>query len=161
MGNPFQDQLLKAGLVNKKQAGKANRENYLKRKKNKGHAKAESAALAAKAREEQAALARRNRELNLQRAEQQKQRENKSLIKRLVEKHRQKRDDRGEPYYFTEQGTINRIYVSEEMAEQLSSGRLAIITFNDTYEIVPAKVARKIADRDKEALVVFHEATSQ
>lgn len=157
MGNPFQDQLIKAGLVSKKQAGKANQEKYLRRKKNKGASKAESADLKNKARAEQAALARRNQELNLQRAEAQRQREHTSLIKQLVKKHRLKRDDHGEPYYFTEQDTINRIFVSEEMAEQLSSGRLAIVTLNDSYEVVPAKVARQIADHDKNALVALHE----
>ena len=157
MGNPFQDQLLKAGLVNKKQAAKANREKYLKRKKNKGPAKDESAALAAKARNEQAALAQRNRELNKQRAEQQRRRENTILIKQLIVQHRLQRDDRGEPYYFTDQNAINRIYVAEEMGEQLSSGHLAIVKLQDIYEVVPAKVARQIAVRDRNALTVLHE----
>ncbi len=157
MGNPFQDQLLKAGLVSKKQAGKANQEKYLKRKKNKRTAKAEAAARKKKAHDEQAALARRNRELNLQRVEEQRQREQKSLIKQLVQKHRLKRDDHGEPYYFTRHNTINRIFVSEEMAEQLSSGRLAIVIYKDSYEVVPAKVARQIENHDREALVALHE----
>jgi hypothetical protein len=45
MGNPFQDQLLKAGLVSKKQANKANREKYLSRKKNKGNKENTAAAI--------------------------------------------------------------------------------------------------------------------
>jgi len=154
MGNPFQDQLLKAGLVSKKQAKKANREKYLSRKKNKGN---NSSAVSDKAREEQAAQAKRNRELNRQRSEEKRQREQRAQIKQLIENNRQELDDRGEPYYFTEQNTINRIFVSEDMAEQLSNGYLAIIKLGDSYEVVPAKVARQIASRDKEKLVAFHE----
>jgi len=157
MGNPFQDQLLKAGLVSKKQAKKANREKYLSRKKNKGNKKNNSAAISNKAREEQAAQAKRNRELNLKHSEEKRQREQRAQIKQLIENNRQKLDNRGEPYYFTEQNTINRIFVSEEMAEQLSNGQLAIVKLGNNYEVVPAKVARQIANRDKEKLVAFHE----
>lgn len=154
MGNPFQDQLLKAGLVSKKQAKKANREKYLSRKKNKGN---NPSAVSDKARQEQAAQAKRNRELNRQRFEEKRQREQKTQIKQLIENNRQKLDDRGEPYYFTEQNTINRIFVSEDMAEQLSSGQLAIVKLGDNYEVIPAKVARQIASREKEVVVAFHE----
>ena len=154
MGNPFQDQLLKAGLINKKQAKKANHEKYLKRKQNK---KNTPSAVSAKAREEQAALAKRNRELNRQRDEENRQREQRAQVKQLIEKNRLKKDDRGEPYYFSEQNKINRIFVSEEMTDQLSRGQLAIVKFGDSYEVVPAKVAYQIADRDKKALVAFHD----
>lgn len=153
MGNPFQDQLLKAGLVSKKQAKKANREKYISRKKNKGKKENNSAAISNKAREEQAAQAKRNRELNLKHSEEKRQREQRAQIKQLIENNRQKLDNRGEPYYFTEQNTINRIFVSEEMAEQLSNGQLAIVKLGNNYEVVPAKVARQIANRDKEKLV--------
>jgi uncharacterized protein YaiL (DUF2058 family) len=157
MGNPFQDQLLKAGLVSKKQAKKANREKYLNRKKNKGNKKNNSSAVSDKAREEQAAQAKRNRELNRQRSKEKRQREQSAQIKQLIENNRQKLDDHGEPYYFTEQNTINRIFVSMDMAEQLSCGQLAIVKLGNSYEVVPAKVARQIANRDKKKLVAFHE----
>ena len=157
MGNPFQDQLLKAGLVSKKQAKKANHEKYLSRKKNKGNKENNSAAISNKASEEQAAQAKRNRELNLKHSEEKRQREQRAQIKQLIENNRQKLDDRGEPYYFTEQNTINRIFVSEDMAEQLSSGQLAIVKLGDNYEVIPAKVARQIASREKDVVVAFHE----
>ncbi len=157
MGNPFQDQLLKTGLVNKKQAKKVNHEKYLQRKKKKKDTPSE---ISTRAREEQAALTKRNRELNQQRNEEKRQREQRAQVKQLVEKNRLERDDRGEPYYFTEQNKINRIFISEEMTDQLSRGQLAIVKFGDSYEVVPAKVARQIADRDTKALITFHEKSS-
>ncbi|MBU0943812.1 MAG: DUF2058 domain-containing protein [Proteobacteria bacterium] len=154
MGNPFQDQLLKAGLVNKKQAKKAKLEQHRTRKQNKENS---TAAITNKVREEQAAQVKRNRELNQQHAEEKRQREQKAQVKQLVEDSRLDQDDRGERYNFVERNQIKRIYVSEEMADQLSCGQLAIVKLGDSYEVVPAKVARQIASRDKEAVIVFHE----
>jgi uncharacterized protein YaiL (DUF2058 family) len=157
MGNPFQDQLLKAGLVSKKQANKANHEKYLQHKKhNKKNTQNNTPSLSEKVRAEQAAEAKRNRELNRQRLEEKRQREQSAQIKQLIENNRLKLDGHGEPYYFTEQNKINRIYVSEEVAEQLSRGRFAVVRLGNNYEVVPAGVARQIAERDREQLVVFH-----
>ncbi|OGR00554.1 MAG: hypothetical protein A2505_01265 [Deltaproteobacteria bacterium RIFOXYD12_FULL_55_16] len=154
MGNPLQDQLLKAGLATKKQAKKAEHEKRISRKQHNG----DIPALASnKAREEQAAKDLRNRELNLQRAEEARLREQKAQVKQLIETNRLAQDGRGEPYHFVEQNKIKRIFVSEEMTDQLSRGQLAIVKLGNSYEVVPAKVARQIASRDQEAVVVFHE----
>ena len=154
MGNPLQEQLLKAGLASKKQAKKAEHEKRISRKQNDGHS---PAVVANQAREEQAAKDQRNRELNLQRAEETRLREQKAQVKQLIETNRLPKDDRGEPYNFVEQNKIKRIFVSEEITDQLSRGQLAIVKLGAGYEVVPAKVARQIASRDQEAVVVFHE----
>ncbi|MDR9501574.1 MAG: DUF2058 domain-containing protein [Desulfurivibrionaceae bacterium] len=156
MGNPFQDQLLKAGLVNKKQVKKAQHEKRASRKQDKG-ALPEKATN--KAREEQEAQARRNKELNRQRLEEKRQGEQKAQVKQLIEDNRLARDERGEPYNFVEENKIKRIFVAPEMAEQLSRGQLAIVRLAATYEVVPAKVARQIAQRDPEAVAAFHEGS--
>ncbi len=154
MGNPLQEQLLKAGLASKKQAKKAEHEKRLSRKQNQGN---RTVVVSNRAREEQAAREQRNRELNLQRAEETRLREQKAQVKQLIETNRLPRDERGEPYHFVEQNKIKRLFVSEEMTDQLSRGQLAIVKFGAGYEIVPAKAARQIASRDQEAVVVFHE----
>lgn len=154
MGNPLQDQLLKAGLATKKQAKKAEHEKFINRKQNKGNI---PAVPGNKAREEQAAQEMRNRELNLQRLEETRLREQQAQVKQLIGSNRLAKDDRGEPYHFAWQNKIKRIFVSDEMADQLSRGQLAIVKLGSSYEVVPAKVAHQIASRDPEAVVVFHE----
>ena len=154
MGNPLQEQLLKAGLASKKQAKKAEHEKRISRKQNDGKS---PAAVSNQAKEEQAAKEQRNRELNLQRAEETRLREQKAQVKQLIETNRLPKDDRGEPYNFAEQNRIKRIFVSEEMADQLSRAQLAIVKLGPGHEVVPAKVPRQIASRDQEAVVVFHE----
>jgi uncharacterized protein YaiL (DUF2058 family) len=154
MGNPLQDQLLKAGLATKKQAKKAEHEKFLSRKQNKGSS---PEVPGNKAREEQAAQEERNRELNRQRLEETRLREQKAQVKQLIETNRLAKDDRGEPYHFVEQNKIKRIFVSEEMIDELSRGELAIVKLGTSYEVVPAKVAHQIKSRDPEAVLVFHE----
>ena len=153
MGNPLQEQLLKAGLASKKQAKKAEHEKRISRKQNAGN---NPAVVSNQAREEQAAKESRNRELNLQRAEETRLRELKAQVKQLIETNRLPQDGRGEPYHFVEQNKIKRIFVSEETIDQLSRGQLAIVKLGANYEVVPAKVAHQIASRDQEAVVVFH-----
>lgn len=153
MANPLQEQLLKAGLATKKQAKKADHEKFMDRKQHKG---APPAVAVNKVREEQAAQEMRNRELNRQRLEETRQRELKAQVKQLIESNRLAKDDRGEPYHFVEQNKIKRIFVADEMIDQLSHGKLAICKLGTSYEVVPAKVAQQIASRDPEAVVVFH-----
>ena len=159
MGNPFQDQLLKAGLVNKKQANKVKREKHLSRKQKKKQDSPEVMS-SNKAREEQAAQAKRNRERNQRRTEEIRQREQKAQVKQFIENNRLELDERGEPYNFVAQNKIKRIFLSAEMIDQLSCGQLAIVKLGDGYEVVPAKVARQIASRDKEAVLAFHTGES-
>ena len=161
MGNPLQDQLLKAGLVSKKQAGKAKHNQYIshkkkKSKRNRQNEEKNGSEISRQARQEQDALAKRNRELNRQRAEKKQQKEQQTQIRQLIKKNRLKRDENGEPYYFAVEKLINRIFVSEEMADQLCNGQLAVVRLANNFEIVPGKVAEQIAALAPEAVVAFH-----
>ncbi len=154
MGNPFQDQLLKAGLVNKKQVNKLKHEQRINRQQNTMESPSDESI---KAKQEQLANEERNRELNRQHNEAMRQREKLAQVKQIIETNRLVRDDRGEPYYFTVGNRIKKLFVSDEMIIQLSQGQLAIVRLDNTYEIVTAKAAHQIASRDKDAVVVFHQ----
>lgn len=154
MGNSFQDQLLKAGLVNKKQIKKAKHEKRISKTKNKGKAPAK---VDEKRLQEQAALKKRNQELNRQRNEEIRQKELLIQAKQLIENNRLTLDDNGDAYYFAENKRVKRIFVSDKMREQLSQGKLAIVRSDNGFEVVNAKVARQIAERTEEVLVVFHD----
>lgn len=148
--NPLQAQLLKAGLVSKKQVSKVKQEQYQNRKQNEPVKPAISLA-------EQAAAAERSRELNRQLAEEKKRHELQAQVRQLIETNRLKRDGRGCPYYFAVKGKIDRIFVAEEMAERLSRGLLAIVRSKDGVDVVPAKTALQIAERDPAAVLVLHD----
>jgi len=157
MGNPFRDKFLKAGLVNKKQVNKAKRDNHVKRKENKDTTASE---INTKVQEQQAAQAQHIRELNQKRKQAKHKREQQAQVKQLIEQNRLEQDGRGEAYHFVLQNKIMRIFVAEEMIEQLSCGKLAIVSLGAGYEVVPAKVAHQIAERRKEVIVAFHEKQS-
>ncbi len=153
MGTSFQDQLLKSGLVNKKQVKKISQEKHANRKKNQGkNASPEiNTALA-----EKLAKEKHNRELNQELNRKKKKRENLSQVRQLIETNRLKIEDDDEPYYFALGKKIKKLYVNEVIAKKLSRGQLAIVKLDDHFEIVPAKAANQIASRDQDALVVLH-----
>lgn len=152
----LQDQLLKAGLVDEKQAKKVNKD---KRKTAKVQRKSSEAVVdetklrAQQAREEKA---ERDRQLNAQRKAEQDAKAIAAQIKQLIIAHRQPKD-RGEvAYNFTDGGKIKKMYISNILQQRLGNGQLAIVRLNEGYELVPAVVAEKIAQRDSGCIVTLN-----
>jgi uncharacterized protein len=153
MGTSFQEQLLKSGLVNKKKLKKISHEKRINRKKNqdKNCVPEINKALA-----EKQAAEKRNRELNQALNKEKQKREQLAQVKQLIENNRLDIKEEDEPYYFALGKKIKKLYVNDEIAKNLSLGNLAIVRLDDIFEIVPARVARQIADRDQDSLVVLH-----
>lgn len=144
MGKSFQEQMLKLGLVEKKQVTDARKEQHQKKKQQVGKkavAVDENVLLARQAEEKKKARAR---ELNLEREAKLQKRAEEARIRQLIEEHKQDKSDSGIPYRFNFQGTIQRIFVTGEMADRLSDGSLGIIALADKFEVIPRAVAEKI-----------------
>lgn len=146
MGKSFQEQLLQLGLVDKAKAGKAKKEQHQNKKQNAKAGKKrivvdENALLVQKVEEKKKARARK---LNQQREAKLQRRAEDAQVKQLVEQHRLKKDDRGIAYRFTVSNKIQRIFVEKEVADQLSDGRLGIVSFTDRYEVLPRAILEKI-----------------
>ncbi|MFO7593791.1 MAG: DUF2058 domain-containing protein [Pseudomonadota bacterium] len=149
----LQDQLLKAGLVDKKQANKAKQSKQKQAKlkrKNKVETVDEAKLAAEKAHAEKV---ERDRQLNLQRKEEAEQRAITAQIRQLIEMNRQEKGAGDIAYNFTDGSKVTHIYVDERQQRQLSNGHLAIVRLDDMYEIVPTTVSEKIAMRDESYLV--------
>jgi len=162
MGESLQDQLLKAGLANEKQAKNARKEKRVSRKNKKGKKKQQEQKAPEEnsiAREERLAYEARNRELNRQRNEEKKQRENAAQIRQIVLKNKvvlEPRDD-DEPYHYVVKKRIKKFFMPAKLADQVSNGGMAIVNLDGQFELIPADAARKIAQRNPKCLVVFHE----
>ncbi len=154
MGLSLQDQLLKAGVADKKQANKVKHEKRVKRKKNKGKKEAPEIN---QIQQYQSAQDKRSQELNRQLNQEKERLEKLSQVRQLIETNRLELDKYEEPYYFKVDKKIKKLYVNEEITKKLSRGELTIVSFDDLFEIVPNKVAQQIADRDQDSLVVLHE----
>ena len=147
MGKSFQEQMLELGLVAKKQVGEAKKEQHQK-KKQKMSKKAvavvdENVLLAQQEMEKKKARAR---ELNLEREAKLKKRAEEARVRQLIEEHKQEKDDKGIAYRFNVRGTIQRIFVAKDMADQLSRGQLGIVVLADRSEVIPRAVAEKIRE---------------
>ncbi len=157
MGNSLQDELLKAGLVDKRQVNEAN-----KRKKAAGKASAKGGKKKRTAkpvdpevqrqREEKAA---RDRELNQQREEVRRQREVNAQVRQLVSRHRHPRvaQDDDIPFHFDNKGKIKRLFVSAETHGLITERKLVIVNDNGQFELVPPEIAEKIRARNPSLVI--------
>ncbi|WP_309044255.1 DUF2058 domain-containing protein [Marinobacter sediminicola] len=152
----LQDQLLKAGLADQKKAKAIRNEKHKQRKQQpKGAVQVnETEVRARQAREEKA---ERDRQLNLKRQQEAEKKAVQAQIRQLVETNRLDRSRGETSYQFVHDKKIKKMYVDDTMADQLSRGRLAIVSVSDQYEIVAEGVARKIIERDAQAVVVLHD----
>tara|TARA_R110002073_G_scaffold25924_1_gene85577 strand:- start:743 stop:1279 length:537 start_codon:yes stop_codon:yes gene_type:complete len=152
----LQDQLLQAGLVDKKKAKQLKQEN---RKQAKGRQKGQVQIDETKelARRAQLEKAERDRQLN---KAQQAEAEKKAIaaqIVQLITMNRVARDGGDVAYQFKDGTRIKKIYVTPKIQKDLINGRLAIAKLADDYELLPASAAAKIAQRDPQVIVVLNQ----
>lgn len=149
----LQDQLLKAGLIDQKKAKQANKE---KRKQQNVARRAVEAPVdeirqqAELARQEQA---EHSRQMNRQREQALQQKAIAAQIRQLIENHRQPKGDGDVEYHFTDGKFIRKIRVSGRVQQLIMRGLLVIVRAGENYELVPAIVADKIAQRDAQVII--------
>ena len=156
MNNPFQDQLLKAGLVNKKQVKKANQDKARSNKKQRQSK--EKVVDEVKLNIQQAAQekAKRDKALNQKKQEQAKSKAISSEIDQLISNNRIERDENCDiQYNFEHRKKVSRIYVNADMKQQIATGRLGIARIDGRYELVPLTIAEKIRQRNEKRIIIF------
>ena len=152
MRNPLQDQLLKAGLVNKAKVNQVVREQTRQRE---GKAPAPPADPTIDAARLQAERAERDRALAAERNAQARHAERQAQIRQIVEAHRVRRE--GEiAYRFTDGPAIRSVLVNDALRAQLAAGTLAIVRHDQGYELIPRVAADKVAERDAAMIVLDH-----
>ncbi|MES9831406.1 MAG: DUF2058 domain-containing protein [Candidatus Thiodiazotropha sp. LLP2] len=152
MGNTLQDQLLKAGLIDKNKANKASKD--IRKQTRQQRNKKETAAPSAE-KQKQLEKAAKDRELNLRREEARKQREIAVQIKQLVDNHRHPRSNKEDdiPFYFNNKGKVKQMYVSTETHKMISSNKLVIVNCNGVFELVPKDISEKIRLRNPSLVI--------
>jgi len=147
MANSLADQLLKSGLIDAKKANQAKKE---KKKQQKQQFKSKEVAPDETKLAAQRALAEKqnkSRELNQQRELQLQAAAISAQIKQLIANNIIMREgDIG--FNFADAGKVKKIYINSKIQNDLNRGRLAIVKCGKSYELVPAKIAAKIAQRD-------------
>jgi uncharacterized protein YaiL (DUF2058 family) len=150
----LQEQLLKAGMVDEKKAKKLKQEKRKQAKQPKGTVVVNESKEAAK--RALAEKAERDRELNrLRQAEADKKAIHAQIVQ-LITLNRIDRNKGEIAYQFTDGKKIKKVFVDSLLQTQLVKGIIALAKLNDGYELVPAAIAEKIAQRDPSVILVHN-----
>lgn len=157
----LRDQMLKAGLVDKKKVQKVNQDKS-KQHKIELRTGVESVSESREAAlERQRQQAERARELNAQRDAAAQQKAIMAQITQMVQQNKQGKGKGDIAYNFTHGTKIERIYVSAEVQAHLVAGRLVIVRLGDSTELVPRVIADKIAERDPALVVRVNKSSTE
>lgn len=153
MSLSLQEQLLKAGLVDEKKVKQVKKDKR-KSAKQKKHQKDTVDLTKQAAQQAQKEKADRDRRLNEERNQRAERRAVVAQIKQLVDENKVARGEGDVAYNFVDDKKVKKLYVTEGQHRQLSSGQLAIISFQKIYDLVPRDVASKIAERDESCVIL-------
>jgi uncharacterized protein YaiL (DUF2058 family) len=151
------DQLKKAGLVDDKKAQKAKKEKYQQTKQSKGKKGQqpvlnETAKLAAEAAKEKT---ERDRQLNLERKQQQEQKATLAELRQIIESNRMSGFEGDVAYNFADGSTVKTMNVHKKTQRALIAGIVRVARFDDGYVLIPAEAADKVAQRDASVLIAL------
>lgn len=170
MGQSVRDQLLQLGLVDEKQARKAEqgkRKSQRSKRQVQKRLKSgdqnvpevhdvapdprERAEQALRSRAEKDKDAARKRRLKEERAAL------KAQVRQIIDKRKEPRS-RGEvPYNFVVGKKIKRIYVTQTLVDGLSAGRLGVVRSGEQFEVVGKDTAERLQQLDANVVVSMHE----
>lgn len=153
MALSLQEQLLKAGLTDKKKVRQVKQQKHKQVKAQQKHKQVETdeAKLAAAAAIEAKKI--KDRELNQQAKIEADKKAIAAQIKQLITVNKQPKGKGDVVCNFTDGTLIKRIYVNATTQKHIAQGRLAIVKYEQGYELVPMPVADKIAERDEQCVV--------
>lgn len=157
----LQEQLMKAGLVDKKKVKVANQEKSKQQKIERRTGVQSVNETKEAVLEAQRQQAERARELNAQRDAAAAQKAVAAQIAQMVQQNRQPKGNGDIAYNFTLGTRIERIHVSEKVRGHLVAGRLAIVAHQGGFELVPKVIADKIAERAPDSVVRVNKASTE
>jgi uncharacterized protein YaiL (DUF2058 family) len=151
----LKDQLLNAGLIDKKKAKQLKQELRKEAKvRQKGQVPLDDNKEQVK--RNLVEKAERDRQLNKQQQEVVEKKAIQAQISQLIKMNRIKRESGDIAYQFTDGTRIKKIYVTEQLQKDLVNGRLAIAKLGNEFELLPSSAAEKIRQRDPQVIVLLN-----
>lgn len=157
----LQEQLVKSGLTSDAKAKQIRSEKHkqsVQIRCNNAQIVNEAKLLAQKTKAEQL---QKDKALNLQNQAAAEQKALETQIKQLIELNRQPMDTNGSAFHFNDHNKVKTIYVSEAMRQAIITGYVAIVKYEQHYEVVPAEIAQKLKLRDAGCIMLFNETSQQ
>jgi uncharacterized protein YaiL (DUF2058 family) len=156
MGNAFQDQFLKAGLVTKQQVKKAAKEGTQNKKQQRAKKEPVVDETKLKAQQVLKEKAKLDRELNKRKEDEARNKAISAEINQLITDNTIARNDECDiAYNFEHNKKVQRIYINEDMRQKVIHGNLGIARIEGRYELVPKTVAEKIQQRNEKRVILF------
>jgi len=150
---------MKSGLINKKKANKLKAEKLQHKQKVKnGKAEADDVGqrqMELKKQKEE--KAEKDRLLNQQKEDAALKKAVQAQIRQMIEVNKIRKEEGDIAYHFKDDKKVKKLYISQEMHNQLSNGVLAIVKLDDSYELVAEPVAAKISQRDESYILVCND----
>lgn len=153
--NALQAQLLKAGLVDAKKAKKINQQQQHAVKTG-HHDDAVKNALALA----QAEKLAKDQALNRERQIALEQKTSAANIRQMLSQHQIQGTAGDLTYQFIDAGKIKKLYVTQEIYNQIVRGQIAIARLDEQYPLLPRVLADKIAERAPEAIIIRNEKSA-
>jgi len=171
MAGSLQDQLLGAGLIKKQKAKNiqtAKKKAAKQSRANKTELIDEAAELAKKAQQEQRL---KSQKLNEQRKREAEKKAILAQIRQLIEINKianapdKMSDDALTTYNFSDDSKIKTLHVSPQNHDLISRGIIAIAKLKEgretSYHLIPANAAKKIKERDPDAIVLLNDSNAK
>ncbi len=149
----LQDQLLKAGLVNKQQAVQvksAKKKNAKKARKGQGEVDLSKVQVA----EQRQAQQERDRLLAEQQKSQRIAKELDASVWQMLNQFRIQQIQGDVAYNFSFENKVKKLNVTSRIQADLASGRLTLCSMKNEFFVLTAKAAEKIASKKPEVIVV-------
>lgn len=142
----LQEQLLEAGAVTKERAQQLKKSKHKQaRQQSRKHRQEDAIKQAAK--KAAAEKARRDRELAQKQQAAQEKKALAAQVRQMIRENLLEDTEGDVAYRFTLEGKIRSIYVTPKAHKDLIEGRVAIVRRAGKFVLIPAEVARKIAER--------------
>lgn len=160
MSDSLRDQLLKAGLVSKKQATQVEQQKQRQQyRQAKGQKPVQTDADRSAAAAAQAAKVARDRELNRERAAKADLKTRHAEIRQLITQHRLPplEGEQFDYFNFVAGRKIRRIALNGELRGRLGRGELCIVSHEGRSALVPADVAARIREREASVVIAYED----
>jgi uncharacterized protein YaiL (DUF2058 family) len=157
MGLSLQEQMLKAGLVDKKQVKKADHEKRVKnQKKRKGREPADDNEKQ-RLQQQQAERAEQDRKLNAERAQQAQQKADLAAAQQLIKTNKVPVEEGDVTYHYVAGGKIKKASVSQGIADKLDEGKMGLAMHAGELVMVPVDTVLKVLQRDKDSILAYND----
>ena len=159
MGLSIQEQLLKAGMVDKKQVKKADHEKRVKNKKKRKVGESFEDRDKLRLQQQQAERVEQDRQLNIERNQQVQRNLDLAAAQQMIAANRLPLEEGAVNYHYVASGQIRRISVDQDIAERLADGKVGLAMHGDEVILIAADVVKKILLRDKDAILAYNDPT--